>query len=72
MKINYDKDIDALYIEFSKNKAHKTVEKSGNVLVDYDKSGRVCGIEILDYSIGKSKANKFQVAIGQKKVAVLN
>ncbi len=72
MKINYDKDADALYIQFGVDKADKTVEKRGNILIDYDKKGNVLGIEVLDYSVGKSRANKQGVAVGQKKVAVLN
>ena len=72
MKIKYDKEIDALYIEFGKSRAYKTSEKSNNVLIDYDKNGRVLGIEILDYSSSDADSSKFQVSVGQKKVAVLN
>ncbi len=72
MKIKYDKEIDALYIEFGKSRVYKTSEKSNNVLIDYDKNGRVLGIEILDYSSSDADSGKFQVLVGQKKVAVLN
>ena len=50
MKVKYDKEADVLCITFSENKiAESDVDKPGIVL-DYDMSGAVVGIEILDAS----------------------
>lgn len=70
MKINYDKYADALYIEFKKAKAHKTVEKSRDVLLDFDKKGSVLGIEVLNYSKTASIKDRRQVSVGQKQVLI--
>lgn len=48
MKINYDKEIDAIYIEFSKELPEGVVEIKEGVNLDITKSGRVVGLEILD------------------------
>lgn len=48
MKVQYDKKIDAVYIELTKGKYSKTRKISNAVLVDEDVKGRPLGIEILD------------------------
>jgi len=50
MKIEYDKEADALYISFKKAKIHMTVEKGKDIIEDFDEGGSVVGVEILDYS----------------------
>ncbi len=47
MKIRYDAKADALYIEFKKGKVAKTKHIDEDVSIDYDKQGKVAGIEIL-------------------------
>jgi uncharacterized protein YuzE len=48
MKINYDKQLDSLYIFFKKSKVAKTFEIEARLIVDTDKKGDVVGIELLD------------------------
>ena len=48
MKITYDKIANAAYMTLRAGKVAKTVEMSGNVIVDLDKKGNLLGIEMLD------------------------
>ncbi len=50
MKIDYDKEVDALYIQFLNEKASETQEVEPGIIVDFTKDGRVLGIEILNVS----------------------
>lgn len=51
MNMRYDPKVDAVYIEFSKEKYSKTRKISDVILVDEGKNGKVLGIEILDASV---------------------
>ena len=48
MKINYDPEVDALYIEFRDVLAVKNIDIEEGVTVDLDKDNHIVGIEILD------------------------
>ncbi len=50
MKVKYDKEVDVLYISFSKNKIRESDEDKPGIILDYDKQGSIVGIEILDAS----------------------
>jgi len=50
MKIEYSKDVDALYVQFRKGYVSKSREIEEGVVVDLDKNGHILGIEILDAS----------------------
>ncbi|MBI1870174.1 MAG: DUF2283 domain-containing protein [Chlamydiae bacterium] len=51
MKINYDRQADALYIQFQKkSKISQTIKIRDGILCDIDRSGRLFGLEILDAS----------------------
>jgi len=50
MKVKYDKEVDVLYISFSKNKIKESDENKSGIVLDYDKAGAIVGIEILDAS----------------------
>ncbi len=50
MKIEYDKQADALYIKLNKAKYFESDEIGKNVIVDYDKANHVIGIEVLNAS----------------------
>ena len=68
MKINYDKKVDALYIEFKRSKSVKTLEKNDNVLVDFDKNGNVVGIEVLHYSKVSPAKERMEISAGPQKI----
>lgn len=47
MEIEYDKNADALYIEFKPGKVSKTEKVDKDTYIDYSANGDVKGIEIL-------------------------
>ena len=47
MRITYDQDVDALYIQFMKTTV-TTKQVAESINIDYDAEGRLAGIEILD------------------------
>lgn len=50
MKIEYDKKVDAMYIKFVDAVYGESDEIERGIIVDYDKRGKIVGIEILDAS----------------------
>jgi uncharacterized protein YuzE len=48
MKIEYDREVDAVYIYLQIKEAHQTVEVMEGINVDLDEQGRLIGVEILD------------------------
>jgi uncharacterized protein YuzE len=46
MKLNYYKDTDSLYIDFSSGVSVDSREISEGVVADYDASGKITGIDI--------------------------
>ena len=66
MKIQYDREEDAVYFELARGKYDTTRKVSDALLVDEDKNGKILGIEILDASKNIKKFNpqktKFEFA----------
>lgn len=50
MKIEYSKDVDALYIRLREAKIADSTDIEEGVTVDLDEKGHIVGIEILDAS----------------------
>ncbi len=50
MRINYDKQSDAMYIRFSEAKYYESDEVKEGVILDFDKKGKIIGVEVLDVS----------------------
>jgi uncharacterized protein YuzE len=50
MKVRIDKEDDALYFELDDVEIVESEEVQPGILLDFDKDGRVVGIEILDLS----------------------
>ena len=50
MEISYDKDADAMYMEFRKGEFAKNKIIDDLTIIDLDKEGNILGIEILDAS----------------------
>jgi uncharacterized protein YuzE len=46
MKLNYYKETDSLYIDLSSNNSVETEEVSDGIVIDYDASGNIVGIDI--------------------------
>ncbi len=50
MRFHYDKKADALYIRFNDQRYFESDEVSEGVIFDYDRHGKIVGMEILDAS----------------------
>ena len=61
MKFSYDKKTDALYMRFNEKPVFESDQVADNVIIDYDKSGRMIGLEVLDAS--KRMAKDFQAKL---------
>lgn len=71
MKLNYYKDTDSLYIGLSSKKSVETREISSGLLIDFDESGNVVGIDI-DHATQKLDLTKLEATslpISQTSVA---
>ncbi len=50
MEISYDKQADAMYIEFQKGEFAKNKKIDDFTVIDLDKDGNILGIELLEVS----------------------
>ncbi len=50
MKVNYDKEADAVYFELKKGKFSKNKKIDRSTIVDLDANNQILGIEFLDAS----------------------
>ncbi len=55
MKITFDKEADAVYIEFGDGEFASNRKIDDNTIIDLDKNGKILGIELLDVSKRISK-----------------
>ncbi len=60
MKINYDKEADALYIKLKEGKVFESEEIEDNIIIDYDRQKNILGIEVT-YFLAKHKQDFFPV-----------
>ena len=70
MKLDYDSKIDAFYIRFNNQRYHESDEIQDGVVFDYDKKGKIIGIEVLEASKKFPKDFKSHLKQNQKNVAV--
>lgn len=57
MVIKYDKEIDVIYIKFSDEKVFESDEEKSGIILDYDETGNIIGIEVLEASKKTSQPN---------------
>jgi uncharacterized protein YuzE len=50
MNIKFGKEVDIVYLRFSDAEIAESDEEKPGIIIDYDKSGAVVGIEVLDAS----------------------
>lgn len=50
MNIKFDKEVDIVYLRFTDAEIAESDEEKPGIIIDYDKSGAVVGIEVLDAS----------------------
>lgn len=69
MRIHYDKASDAFYIRFEEQPYAESDEVQEGVIFDYDKKGKLIGIEILDAS--RKLSNSFRLLLRRKEIPIL-
>ena len=57
MVIKYNKETDIIYIRFSDSKVVESDEEKPGIILDYDESGNIIGIEVLNASQKTSQPN---------------
>ncbi len=64
MKVKYDQEVDVLTIRFSDVPVEESDQDKPGVILDYDKDGKIVGIEILNASkqIENPKVLEYAVA----------
>jgi uncharacterized protein YuzE len=62
MKIEYDNEIDSLYIRLQEKHVERTLEIEEGLNIDFDKSGRMIGLEVLDAVDRYSLSDVFNIA----------
>lgn len=50
MRVRIDQQADAIYLDLTEHEIENSEEVADGIILDYDKSGRLVGIEILDAS----------------------
>ena len=50
MKVSYDADVDAVYLELLKSEPEGVIEVAEGIHIDVTSDGRIVGIELLDAS----------------------
>lgn len=68
MKFHYDKSKDAFAIRFDERPYRESDEVEPGVIFDYDRHGKLIGIEILDAS--KKLSASFKASLLQKNIPV--
>lgn len=63
MKIEYDQEADALYIQLRQAEAEDNIDIEEGVTVDLDKDGHIIGLEILDASERLELSNLVNITI---------
>jgi uncharacterized protein YuzE len=62
MKIEYDKEVDALYIRIQEREVARTQEVSDGVNLDFDDKGQLIGLEVLSASKRYSSSDIFNLS----------
>ena len=63
MKVKYDKEADILYIHLSDEKIKLSDEDKPGIILDYDNSGNIIGIEVLNASKKIPQPMKFEYEV---------
>lgn len=62
MKIEYDKEVDALYIRIQEKKVARTREVEEGINLDIDEEGRIIGLEIIGATERYKKEDLFNLS----------
>ena len=74
MRFHYDQQADALYLRFNEKKYLESDEVSPGIILDYDRMGKIIGIEVLDASqrFPKEFTSQFQAKHISSPITLLN
>ena len=64
MKVKYDQEVDVLTIQLSEAPVEESDQGKPGVILDYDKEGKIVGIEILNASKQVENPKSLEYAIG--------
>ena len=62
MKIEYDKEVDALYVRLQEKHVARTVEIEEGLNIDLDENGKLIGLEVLDATQRYSLSDIFNIS----------
>lgn len=62
MKIEYDPEVDALYVRLATEKIIESEAVHPGIILDFDATGKVVGIEVLDASKCGSSTEQLKAA----------
>jgi uncharacterized protein YuzE len=62
MKIEYDKEVDALYVRLQEKYVARTVEIEEGLNLDIDDEGKLIGLEVLDATRRYSLSDIFNIS----------
>jgi uncharacterized protein YuzE len=62
MKLEFDPIADALYLEISDNDVEKSEEIKPGVILDYDATGNIVGVEVLSVSKRSKDSSPMKIA----------
>ena len=62
MKIEYDKEVDALYVRLQEKHVARTVEIEEGLNLDLDENGKLIGLEVLDATQRYSLSDIFNIS----------
>ena len=62
MRIEYDREVDALYLRLQEKYVARTIEIEEGLNLDLDDNGKLIGLEVLDATERYSLADIFNVA----------
>ena len=63
MRVKYDQDVDVLTIRFSDAPVEESDKNKPGVILDYDKTEKIVGIEILNASKQIENPKSFEYAV---------
>lgn len=66
MRFHYDKEADGLYIRFDESPYAESDEVRDGVILDFNKNGKLIGIEVLDAS--QKLSRNFQALLNSAKL----
>jgi uncharacterized protein YuzE len=62
MKVDYDPEADALYVRFSASTVVESEEVAPGVVLDFDETGRLVAVEVLDAKRNLAPGASFTLA----------